>query len=108
MSDLSMEQRRQAQSMVDKMLGADKVNVEGYDVSVPHSISDIQHGHHSPQISRAEAVEAIAASTWARDWARGILSRFTPDFSALPEERQSQLISEWAHKVAEKVARPVP
>jgi len=113
----ALEARRRAQELVDSILNGKSVEIETpggkFIVPTPRWIRRIKVVHHSPEEfkvdstvpSREAAIDVIAASSWARNWAAGLLRAFWPEFETLPPEVREKHIRDWSHKLAERVVR---
>ena len=67
-------------------------------VKVPEEVEKIATSN--PELTRAQRIEAVAATDWARGWARGMCSLVSPDL--MGKERE-ECIDRLARKLAERV-----
>lgn len=114
---MDFEARKKAQELVDSLFGAKSVEMDvfGHKVIVPVP-KRYQVTHHSPfivevngttlEVSREVAIETLARSSYAREWAAGMLRTFGgPEFEELPEEEKEKRINEWARRLAMRIVQ---
>jgi len=94
--------RRLAEDLVDALLRPlfgeqHYIYYEGVRIFVPKYIWWL--GHSPQELTREQRIAAIAESTWARGWARGIIEKFFPGefvngVRAAHEARVARLLAE--------------
>lgn len=70
----------------------------GAKVSVPAEI--VETVSSNPELTRAERVEAVAASEWARGWAEGMIGLVSP---GLVGKEREEAVERLSRTLAEKV-----
>ena len=75
-----------------------RVEISGTTVLVPKEVTEIAASN--PELTRPQRVEAVAASTWAQSWAKGMVGLVSP---GLTEKEREEAVGRLSRKLAERV-----
>ena len=79
-------------------VGPRRIEVSGTTVIVPKEVAEI--AEKNPELTRSQRVEAVAASTWAQSWSKGMVGLVSP---GLTGKEREEAISRLSRKLAERV-----